>query len=172
MAILKEFVCAAHGDFDAFEAKCPHGCSGRFVRREIRTAPAIRHGGTRNIDNLTQQLADDFRLTDLSNRDGESVMTNLRKKDWVKLKHGVAPSSWVGGVPHAQPGWTQRDEKAPTFNPATVGLAAGIALTNKGKDAMVSGGKQTGVIPKPRAQIVEHKGQPLAYRAPLPETDL
>jgi hypothetical protein len=179
VAILKEYVCAGHGEFEAFEPVCPQGCSGRFVRREIRTAPAIRHNGTRNADNISRQLADDFNLTDLSSKDGDSVMSNLRKKDWTRVKRGeIAPSAWVGGVPHASEGWAERGEKAPTFNPATVGLQADAAMRATDGKTTVSTivetkrgpRKVTQSIPKVRAEIVkDKKGQPLAYRAPLPE---
>jgi hypothetical protein len=179
MAILKEYVCAAHGEFEAFEPVCPNGCAGRFVRREIRTAPAIRSVRTGNADAISRQLADDFGLTDLSNKDGDSVMQNLRKKDWTRVKKGeIAPSAWVGGVPHASDGWAERGEKAPTFNPATVGLQADAAMRARdGRttvqtvvDTRRGQRKATLPIPKVRANIVkDKKGQPLAYRAPLPE---
>lgn len=157
MAVLKEYVCAAHGEFDAFEPVCPSGCAGRFVKREIRTAPGLKSIGTKNADAIQQQLATDFRLGDLSNANGDSVITNLRKKDWKALK-GQPPSQWVGGVPHAQEGWTQREgEKAPTFDPTSVGMGRGVAL-------------KSGSVPKPRAVIVkDSKGRPMSYNAPLPE---
>lgn len=170
MAVLKEFRCAAHGEFEAFEPQCPYGCSARFVTREIRTAPAIRHNGTRNVDNLTQQLANDFKLPDLSSKDGESVMTNLRKKNWAQMQ-GQPPSVWADGVPHAAPGWTQRGEKAPTFNPSAAGLAAGAPLHRSNTGAVVvdtaAGARR---IPQVQPNFVkDSKGNALSYRATLPE---
>lgn len=157
--IMKEWRCAAHGPFDAVEQLCPYGCSARFVVREIRTAPAIRSAGTRNTDTVNRQLAQDFNLPDLSNANGDSVMTNLRKKDWKKFQ-GVAPSVWAGGVPHAAPGWTQREgERPPTFDPQSAGMARGAQLA-------------AGTVPPVKPMIMkDNKGRPLSYNAPLPDGD-
>ena len=168
MAVLKEYRCAAHGEFEAFEPVCPYGCSPKFVKREIRTAPAIRHTGTRNTDNLTQQLANDFQLSDLSTKDGDSVMVNMRKRQWANAQ---VPSSWAS-VPHNEPGWSQRDEAPVKFDPRGVGLAAGAPLhRNKTTGAVVvdtAAGQKP--IPKPVPNIMkDKKGRPLSYTAPLPE---
>lgn len=175
MAVLKEFVCAGHGEFEGFEPVCPRGCKGRFVRQEIRTPPSIRHVGTRNTDALTQQLANDFGLSNVSSKDGESVMTNLRKIDWRKHQ-GQAPSVWAGGVPHAEPGWSQREEKAKTFSPSEIGMQGGAPLRQTNGKVTVDierGGRTVAApIPKVRAAIVkDDKGRPLSYKAALPEVD-
>lgn len=168
MAVLKEWSCAAHGEFEAFDAVCPFGCSARFVKREIRTAPAIRHTGTRNSDNLTQQLANDFNLTDLSTKDGESVMTNMRKRQWANAQ---VPSSWAA-VPHAADGWSQRGEAAAKFNPQSVGLAAAAAMKEVGGRVTVDTARGAQAIPKPTPDIIKDgKGRPLSYKAALPEVD-
>lgn len=159
MAVLKEWACLAHGAFESAEQKCPHGCSVRFVKREFRTAPSIRHRGTSNRDALAQQLANDYGLTNLANEGGQaSVMQSLRKKNWADYKRGgVAPSAWAE-VPHNEPGWAQeREEKPKCFKPEQMGLKSGAAL-------------KQGALPKPRPVIVkDSKGQPLSYKAPLPE---
>jgi hypothetical protein len=172
MAVLKEWSCAAHGEFEAYEGVCPYGCSSRFVKREIRTAPAIRHGKTNNTDNLTKQLAADFSLPDISTRDGDSVMTNLRKKNWAEMK-GQPPSVWAGGVPHASPGWSQRGETAPTFDPRGAGMAAGAPLhRSQTGGVVVDTARGQAPIPKVTPAIIkDNKGNPLSYRAPLPEVD-
>lgn len=172
---MKEWVCAAHGEFEATEQKCPFGCSKSFVRREIRTAPSIRHRGTSNRDALTQQLASDYGLTNLANEGGQlSVMQALRKKNWADYKKGgVAPSAWAD-VPHSEDGWSTREEAAKKFRPEDIGMKSGAALqtTARGSEVTMYKGKQPvrTAIPKPRPMIVkDSKGNPLSYKAPLPE---
>lgn len=83
MAILKEFRCLAHDhpfeclmDTDGIP-ECPFGCDPKYVAREFRTAPGIRHGGTSATDMLTRQLAADYGMTDMrGDKDGSSVMSN------------------------------------------------------------------------------------------------
>ena len=106
MAVLKEYRCAAHGEFEATEAECPHGCSPRFVVQEFRTAPAVRSNGTNIVDTEMQNLSKAYGLSDIKNGvEGESVMMNLRKKPTNR-------PSW-GEVPHAQPGFSRRPADAP-----------------------------------------------------------
>lgn len=103
MAILREYVCAAHGEFESTEPECPHGCSPRFVRQEIRTAPSFKSGGTGRVDSELKNLSKDYGLGDIpSVREGESVMGELRKNP------SHAPS-W-GNVEHAAPGFSQRGD--------------------------------------------------------------
>lgn len=143
--ILKEWRCAAHGEFENASGKCPAGCSKRFVTQEFRTAPAIKHGRTSTADGLVGALAKDFGLSDIAiAREGESVMQNLRKK-------ATDRPLW-GDVPHNDPGWSQRGEAAKTFAPATAGVQPDGMLT-----------KMKGVFGPPQPVIV---GKP--YRETLP----
>jgi hypothetical protein len=119
MPILREYVCAAHGEFEAAEPECPHGCSSRFVRQEFRTAPAYRSGGTARIDGELKGLAKDYGMSDIpSVREGESVMGNLRKNP------SHAPS-W-GNVEHAAPGFSERGD-AKTYSS---GLPPGVNISS------------------------------------------
>jgi hypothetical protein len=71
--------------------------------------------GVRNADRQLDFLAKDYGLTDLQNgKDGESVMTTLRKNP------SFAPS-W-GNVQHAKSGFSQRGEQAKTFDPTSMGV--------------------------------------------------
>jgi len=86
MAVLKEFICAAHGEFEEFvngdeTPYCPHGCSPRFVNREIRTVVASRSNSTDRMDHLIDGIAKEHRLSDIKvgKDDGQSVMQNLRR---------------------------------------------------------------------------------------------
>jgi hypothetical protein len=86
MGVLKEFACAAHGEFEEMVngdeiPACPHGCTPRFVTREIRTPTASRSARTSNTDRLTKDLAQQYNLPNIKvdKHDGKSVMENLRK---------------------------------------------------------------------------------------------
>lgn len=115
--ILREWRCAAHGEFSNRSGRCPRGCSKRFVVQEFRTAPAIKHGRTTGADRELNQLAASYGMTDIHNgADGESVMQMMRKKP-------THAPTW-GTVEHAAPGWSQRGESAKTFNPASMGTPA------------------------------------------------
>lgn len=94
---LKEFSCKAHGNFESYSAQCPHGCPARFVKQEIRTAPAYRSAGTKFTDSTLRTLAADYGLTNLKNdKDSSSVMASLRKGEdintprWSKVGTDIA----------------------------------------------------------------------------------
>jgi hypothetical protein len=115
MPILKEYVCAAHGPFEAFEPECEYGCSPRFVRQEFRTAPGYKSERTSNSDKTIDSLAKDYGMTNMSNRDGESVMQRMRREPQTR-------PTW-GQVAHAAPGFSNGG-KPLTFNPASMGVQA------------------------------------------------
>jgi len=148
MAIVREFRCAAHGPFESTRPhpKCPKGCSKRFVVQELRTAPGVVGMGTKHLDREFDNLARDYRLTDIRNgKDGESVMSTLRKNP------SFAPS-W-GNVQHAKPGFSQRGEASPTFSPASYGAQPANLVAEL---------QPTFTGPKP---IITHA----PYREPLPK---
>lgn len=104
MATIKEFRCFAHGEFESTEKTCPHGCPTDFVVQEFRTPPKIKSAGTKVVDAQLRGLAQDFGLSDLKNdKDGTSVMQSIRKGEDFSPK--FVP------IPHAKPGWSQRNEK-------------------------------------------------------------
>ncbi len=76
MAVLKEYICKAHGSFESFDTKCPYGCSGTMVEREFRTAPntATTLSG---IDKTLNTLASDFNMTDIKSNSTNSVSGNM-----------------------------------------------------------------------------------------------
>lgn len=69
MAIMKEWACKAHGEFDSTEAKCPHGCHGTVIRVFL-TAPGINTGMVGRVDKTLGKFAKDYGLGDVSNRNG------------------------------------------------------------------------------------------------------
>ena len=128
MAVLKEFVCLAHGAFTSASPRCPHGCT--TTERRFFNAPGIRSNRTRGIDRTLDSLAASAGLTDMSNRSG-SVLGGGRgraappvSRDYRKFleekfagQGQITPSGnfgmW-GGVPSGgtyQPGLGARGEK-------------------------------------------------------------
>ena len=87
MAIIKEYRCLAHGDFDSPSLDdgsppgCPHGCGVSMVQRVYRTAPMIQTQGYRNINSTFQRLAEDHGLSDMSNRNAVQDGTGMRRAD-------------------------------------------------------------------------------------------
>lgn len=82
MAVVKEYVCLAHGDFDATEPVCPHGCSGQFmVERVFRTAPMIQSGGYARMNATFDSLAREQGLTNMNNSSGQQ-----RRADYATHK--------------------------------------------------------------------------------------
>jgi hypothetical protein len=122
MAILKEYRCAAHGEFESTEHACPLGCPARFVVQEIRTPPAYHDGITRNTDQTLRQLADEHGLTDMSNRNG-SIMNSQRPQS----SDGPDFSPKWLDIPHATPGWSRREgEKSPVVAMDSMGHAGDL----------------------------------------------
>lgn len=139
MPIVKEWRCAAHGEFENSTGKCPSGCPRSMVVQEIRTPPAYRRPGKMAwIDRQMQGIAADAGLTDMKSdgKAGVSVLANeMRRKELAgqaqQKKTGGKPlfPTWLD-VPHAAPGFSrQKDAKVPTIN-------AGQFGTNTGKDIL------------------------------------
>lgn len=116
MAAILELKCAAHGEFESTTFACPYGCPKRFVIQEFRTAPFVHDGTTAYTDRTLQGLADSVGLTDMSNRNG-SVMNSQRNNNPKGLDFSPR---WVD-IPHASPGWSQRQEQSPIVTPEQVG---------------------------------------------------
>ena len=127
MAVLKEWTCRAHGDFEAFAEQgetpeCPKGCSSRWVTREIRSAPAARNVVTGRMDQLQRDVASDFGLNNLkvSKDDDKSVIQNLRSGQDFSPKWADMPKA-------PAPGWSARGEKPGKIN---VGSTFGVQGDN------------------------------------------
>jgi hypothetical protein len=134
MAVVKEFRCAAHREFEATEAICPACKHGHFVTQEIRTAPAFRRGNMKFIDGTLREIADDAGLTDLKNdaKAGVSVLESMKKTN------DLSTPRW-GSLPHAAPGFSQtKDASVPTVTAESMGFvptpAARIKLPKQGAD--------------------------------------
>jgi hypothetical protein len=118
MALLREWRCAAHGEFSNKSGKCPHGCSKRFVVQEIRTAPGFHSAGSKRVDSELKGLAADYGMSNIkTGNEGESVMQALRRSDPTS-----AMPTW-GKVDHAAPGFSSRGEKPRTYSPGYTGVS-------------------------------------------------
>src|ERR1700678_2039609 len=63
MAVVKEFWCADHGDFDRSHPICPtFGCDSKHVTRVFRTAPGIVSSRTRRTDAGIRKSADMYHI--------------------------------------------------------------------------------------------------------------
>jgi hypothetical protein len=130
MAAILELKCAAHGEFESTEFKCPHGCPKRFVVQEFRTPNAIHDGTTKYTDATLRGLADSVGLTDMRNdKDGSSVMANQRQTNPKGLDFSP---KWVD-IPHASPGWSQREERSPVITPQEIGGMTGANVIDEFK---------------------------------------
>jgi len=87
MAVLKEFQCLAHGDFDGFSLDdgsvpaCPKGCGPSMVQRVFRTAPAVQSAGYRQMNRTFDSLAQQHGLSNMSNRNAVQDHTGMRRAD-------------------------------------------------------------------------------------------
>ena len=71
---LYDWECMAHGKFEAFVGKCPHGCSKGMVKRlPVLSLNISTSGKTKFIDNTMKQMSKEFGITDFNNRGGQAV---------------------------------------------------------------------------------------------------
>lgn len=81
MGIMREFFCKGHGLWQTDKKivnQCPGGCT-KF-ERYFSSPPGYVGQKTRNNDRMTRDIAHSLGLSDMSNRNGDSVMTNYMKK--------------------------------------------------------------------------------------------
>lgn len=127
--VIKEWRCAAHGPFEGPKPECGSGCPKSFIQQEFRTPPKIKSGGTKFVDQQLRGLAQDYKLNDIKNdKDGTSVMESIRKGEDFSPK--------FVDIPHPQPGWSQRKEKANAVSPSPylMGHPGENALDNYSKN--------------------------------------
>jgi hypothetical protein len=74
MAVMREWSCLEHGEFEGSHAICPaFGCDSRAVKQEFRTPVGIRSGLTKRTDAGIRKSVDMYRLGNVrSARDGEA----------------------------------------------------------------------------------------------------
>lgn len=75
MAANYDWKCAAHGVFSGPKpGKCPHGCGAGMVEMIWLQMPGTIGDKTKTTDNMRQQLADHFGMTDVQARAGRPAM--------------------------------------------------------------------------------------------------
>jgi len=108
MTIKKEWMCMAHGPFESAKAVCPKGCT--TVERRFFTPQSISTSGrTKNIDRTLEQLAKDYKLTDINNQNGTSAVKRPQPQavnqmqqlnDAIQGKYGVGMNGGWGALPN------------------------------------------------------------------------
>jgi hypothetical protein len=79
--ILSDYRCFAHGIFEGWEAKCPHGCSGEFVEKVFLKPVGMMSDKTRHNDSTMKSLASDYGMTDIkSTREGEAQPSRFNQQ--------------------------------------------------------------------------------------------
>lgn len=97
MAVLRSYSCAAHGYFDAWEAKCPHGC--KKVTQVFTKPFSIKSGRTKTADKTLDSLATEFKMTNIkSTREGEHQSGYFTRNNEPSKGHEAANQVlWGGG---------------------------------------------------------------------------
>lgn len=113
MAVLADYECPAHGRFESLEQKCPHGCTGG-VKKIFLTAPGFIGQRTKNRDLMSKDISRRTGLTDLSNKDGLSVMENYNKKYKKKDASIAMPAADNIGAAIAASGQFAGADRVPT----------------------------------------------------------
>lgn len=87
MAVLKDYCCPKHGEFESREAKCPmKGCE-TDVYVLFKKAPGLKSDRTKATDKNLKNLALDFDMTDIkSTREGEHQSGYLKRKNKLSDK--------------------------------------------------------------------------------------
>lgn len=72
--VIKEYNCPRHGYFEASHPICHHmGCESEGIERVFLTPTNIKSDKTKFTDNSLNQIAKNYGLSDMSNRDGKAV---------------------------------------------------------------------------------------------------
>jgi hypothetical protein len=97
MAVLRSYSCAAHGYFDAWEAKCPN-CNRKVT--QVFTKPfSIKTGRTKTADRTLDSLATEFKMTNIkSTREGDHQAGYFTRNNEPSKGHeNVNNVLWGGG---------------------------------------------------------------------------
>ena len=144
MAVLRSYSCAAHGYFDAWEAKCSHGC--KKVTQVFTKPFSIKSSRTKTADKTLDSLASEFKMTNIkSTREGEHQSNYFTRNNQPNKGHEAANGGvmWGGGG---------RFDMASALKGGAVSSVAGEQVGFNPKDA----GNLTG--PKPNWVRQDHEG--------------
>lgn len=117
MAVIREYLCSDCGaTFESTltidEVSCPH-CSGEDAERVFLTPPGITSPKTSSTDRTLQSLAQDFGLSDMSNREGQAVK---------RAPEGPAAPQFATGNPQALQMIQKLGSNADSFSPVLPAL--------------------------------------------------
>lgn len=155
MPVLSDYNCPAHGYFEAFEPKCPHGCSPALIQKVFLKAPGLRSDRTKGIDKTLSGLAEDYGLTDLNNQNGTSAVVRpdprkLQERNQLVGKLGDTSGMW-GAV---SPGGTYKVGAGPQ---SVDGRAGNGALATVAENHVMPGNALETVAPiltPPKPQVM------------------
>lgn len=119
MAIVREYTCPGHGDFESTEARCPHGCTV-VAEREFRTAPAYHNGKTQRTDRMVREQVESLGLSNIrSARTGETSRVQdpkaSRMAEFQNAVRAKYPRVW-GSIPNGKVEDALAAHKAPATN--------------------------------------------------------
>ena len=140
MAVLKEWRCADHGEFDSTHPICPYsGCDSSFVLRELRTAPTI---GSRMVKQHHEGLKRSSDMMKINNfrtaREGEAAFGGeAAKKAGMQVLWGDESRKVLG---HGFAELTQIAQK-----PLTVHKRDGSAVTLTRNNGMADAATEAGI---------------------------
>jgi hypothetical protein len=157
--VIREFVCMAHGDFEAEAPVCPRGCAGEgMVQRAFRTPVSIGGGHSRGINSTLETLASEHGLSDMNNRSGDG----MRRADWQTHRRLTQATEMIlGQGDRAGQDMSQYFKPLGSFNGA---LPQNIMKGDGGKTVLPGGIE----LNRPVAQVVaSHDGT----KAGLPAGD-
>lgn len=94
---LHDWQCPVHGDFEGSHPICPAlGCLSEDVIKVYRKAPSIGTARTRRVDRTLRGLAEAHGLSDMSNRDGQSVAGSSDRMLWGSQADTLLPVALRG----------------------------------------------------------------------------
>ena len=82
MAVLKDYCCPKHGEFESMQAQCPMKLCDADVYVLFKKAPGLKSDKTKSTDRNLRQLAMDYDMTDIkSTREGEHQTGYMKRKN-------------------------------------------------------------------------------------------
>ena len=133
MAIIKEYQCAAHGDFEATSALCPHGCGEGMVERVYRTPVGIQTQGFRNMNATLQDVAREQGMSDMNQRGGDGML----RTDW-RARRRIADATEMIAYNGREVGSMFKDVKT-RFSTSSKPVSA-ADVVNRSADTRSNGG--------------------------------
>lgn len=113
MPVLKEYVCHGHGRFEAFEARCPKGCT--TVEQRFYTPVGTRSDTTKHNDRTLNQLALDFGVSNFQT-DGHKAARVHTPQQKAAMEQQRQLQARFGAMPKGGALEALRTMKAPETN--------------------------------------------------------